>query len=130
MKQLTRRRFLAGLGVTTMSMSFGKGDAATRGPMLTRPIGRAAEHVRQFLCGLHGHDALLHFEQGRISLQCNSCGYETPGWDVKGVPARAEAPEHDQAARELLDDEKHRQDQDRRHDHEDESRSRALSDCR
>ena len=43
MKQLTRRRFLAGLGVTTMSMSFGKGDAATRGPMLTRPIGRAAD---------------------------------------------------------------------------------------
>ncbi len=44
--------------------------------------------------------------------------------------AIAEAPEHDQAARELLDDEQHRQDQDRGHDHEDESRSRALSACR
>ena len=55
-------------------------------------IGRAAGHVRQFLCGLHGHDALLHFEQGRMSLQCVSCGYESPGWDVKGVPARTEAP--------------------------------------
>ena len=54
-------------------------------------IGRAAEHVRQFLCGLHGHDALLHFEQGRISLQCTSCGYQTPGWDVKRAPARADA---------------------------------------
>ena len=62
-------------------------------------VGRAAEHVRQFLCGLHGHDALLHFEQGRISLQCTSCGYETPGWDVNGVRARAEAP---QAARHLI----------------------------
>jgi hypothetical protein len=49
---------------------------------------RMVEHVRQFLCGLHGHDALLHFGQGRLSLQCTSCGYETPGWDVKGTPAR------------------------------------------
>jgi hypothetical protein len=40
------------------------------------------DKVRQFLCGLHGHDALLHFEQGRMSLQCTSCGYETPGWDL------------------------------------------------
>ena len=55
-------------------------------------FGRAAGHVRQFLCGLHGHDALLHFEQGRMSLQCVSCGYESPGWDMKGVPARTEAP--------------------------------------
>jgi hypothetical protein len=56
-------------------------------------VGRATEHVRQFLCGLHGHDALLHFEQGRISLQCTSCGYQTPGWDVNGVAAQVEAPQ-------------------------------------
>jgi hypothetical protein len=41
------------------------------------------DKVRQFLCGLHGHDALLHFDQGRMSLQCTSCGYETPGWDLR-----------------------------------------------
>ena len=41
------------------------------------------DKVRQFLCGLHGHDALLHFESGRMSLQCTSCGYETPGWDLR-----------------------------------------------
>jgi hypothetical protein len=41
------------------------------------------DKVRQFLCSLHGHDALLHFEHGRISLQCSSCGYETPGWDLR-----------------------------------------------
>jgi hypothetical protein len=62
-------------------------------------FGRAADHVRRFLCGLHGHDALLHFEQGRISLQCTSCGYETPGWDVKRAPARLEAP---RAARRII----------------------------
>ena len=51
-------------------------------------FSRMVGHVRQFICGLHGHDALLHFGQGRLSLQCTSCGYETPGWDVKGDPAR------------------------------------------
>jgi hypothetical protein len=56
-------------------------------------VGRAAEQVRQILCGLHGHDALLHFEQGRISLQCTSCGYQTPGWDVKRAPEQDEKPQ-------------------------------------
>lgn len=41
------------------------------------------DKVRQFLCGLYGHDVLLHFERGRMSLQCTSCGYETPGWDLR-----------------------------------------------
>ena len=53
------------------------------------------DKVRQFLCGLHGHDALLHFEHGRMSLQCTSCGYETPGWDLRaseeGNPSRQAA---------------------------------------
>ena len=44
---------------------------------------RALGQVRQFICGLHGHDSLLHFEKGRLSLHCVSCGYETPGWDLK-----------------------------------------------
>src|SRR5262245_58327877 len=46
------------------------------------------DRVRQFLCSLHGHDALLHFEHGRMSLQCASCGYETPGWDLKTAKQR------------------------------------------
>lgn len=53
-------------------------------------LARAASQVRQFICSLHGHDALLHFEQGRMSMRCTSCEYETPGWDLKGVPARTE----------------------------------------
>ena len=66
-------------------------DALPQPP--TGLMSRAASHVRQFMCGLHGHDALLHFEQGRISLQCTSCGYQTPGWDVKRLPAQSEAPQ-------------------------------------
>lgn len=54
---------------------------------------RAAGQLRQFICGLHGHDSLLHFDHGRMSLLCTSCGYESPGWDVKGVPARRERAE-------------------------------------
>ena len=57
-----------------------------------RRISRAAAQVRQFLCGLNGHDALLQFEHRRISLQCASCGHETPGWDLRRVPAGEEAP--------------------------------------
>jgi hypothetical protein len=54
---------------------------------------RTAEQVRQFFCGLHGHDALLHFEHGRLSLLCTSCGYESPGWEVKAAQARRERGE-------------------------------------
>src|SRR5258705_12499975 len=70
-----------------------------RGQVSRRHIGWVSERgfgamvtdkVRQFLCGLHGHDALLHFEHGRMSLQCTSCGYETPGWDLR---ANDEAPQ-------------------------------------
>jgi hypothetical protein len=49
---------------------------------------RVGEQLRQFICGLHGHDSLLHFADGRVSLLCSSCGHETPGWDVKSKPVR------------------------------------------
>jgi hypothetical protein len=52
---------------------------------------RAILQVRQFVCGLHGHDSLMHFERGRVSLLCATCGHETPGWEVKAAPARREA---------------------------------------
>jgi hypothetical protein len=58
---------------------------------LTESIGvmtRVGEQLRRFVCGLHGHDSLLHFGDGRVSLLCSSCGHETPGWDVKSKPAR------------------------------------------
>ena len=51
-------------------------------------FARAAGQMRQLICGLHGHDALLHFDHGRISLLCTSCGYESPGWEVKEAQAR------------------------------------------
>ena len=56
-------------------------------------VSRVTLQLRQFMCGLHGHDALLHFERGRMSLLCASCGHETPGWDVKTASARQEGHE-------------------------------------
>ena len=53
-------------------------------------LGRASARARQFFCGLRGHDSLLHFQRGRLSLMCVSCGHETPGWDVGSLPARRE----------------------------------------
>ena len=68
---------------------------ATTTTMTTNPepdnvLSRAAQQLRQFMCALHGHDTMKHFERGRMSLLCASCGYETPGWDVKTAAARRE----------------------------------------
>jgi hypothetical protein len=49
-------------------------------------LARLATQARQLMCGLGGHDALLHFENERISLLCTSCGHQTPGWEAKGSP--------------------------------------------
>lgn len=51
-------------------------------------LARLTVKFRQGVCGLHGHDSLLHFDNGRISLMCSSCGHESPGWDVSGRAAR------------------------------------------
>jgi hypothetical protein len=41
------------------------------------------EWLHQAMCALHGHDALLQFDRGRMFLKCVSCGHESPGWTVK-----------------------------------------------
>ena len=47
------------------------------------------DRMRQMLCGLHGHDTLLQFEQERMFLRCVSCGHETPGWELNEAPRTA-----------------------------------------
>jgi hypothetical protein len=44
------------------------------------------DRVRQAVCGLHGHDNLLQFERERMFLKCVSCGFESPGWELKETP--------------------------------------------
>jgi NAD-dependent SIR2 family protein deacetylase len=47
-------------------------------------MNRAVSRVGQFLCGLSGHDSVLHFEGKRVNMRCTSCGHDTPGWEVSG----------------------------------------------
>ncbi len=47
-------------------------------------VARAVSRVSQLLCGLRGHDSVLHFERNRVNMRCTSCGYDTPGWEITG----------------------------------------------
>ena len=60
--------------------------AATTGIDTTNEtvVNRAMSRVSQFLCGLRGHDSVLHFEGKRVNMRCTSCGHDTPGWEVSG----------------------------------------------
>ena len=42
----------------------------------------AAERLVQARCGLGGHAMTMRFEKTRVSLQCMSCGHNTPGWTI------------------------------------------------
>jgi hypothetical protein len=56
--------------------------------MVTRLLNRVFDSIRHFVCGLHGHDELPHFEPRRLSMRCTTCGHETPGWDLKPAALR------------------------------------------
>ena len=43
----------------------------------------AAEGLQQARCGLGGHTMAMRFEKTRVSLQCMSCGHNTPGWTIR-----------------------------------------------
>jgi hypothetical protein len=63
------------------------------------------ERLGQLVCGMHGHDNLIQFEEYRMFLKCASCGHETPGWNLpnRRPVARADRPaQHDPAT--VMDD--------------------------
>jgi hypothetical protein len=53
-----------------------------------RMAARLAARLGQVLCGLHGHDSVLHFEGNRVMMRCTSCGHDTPGWEISGQGPR------------------------------------------
>lgn len=59
-------------------------DARIGETLLNRAVGRFG----QFLCGLRGHDSVLHFEANRVMMRCTSCGHESPGWEISGRAPR------------------------------------------
>ena len=51
-------------------------------------MSRIAASVGQFLCGVRGHDSVLHFEGNRVMMRCTSCGHDSPGWEIRGRAPR------------------------------------------
>jgi hypothetical protein len=51
-------------------------------------VARSLARLRQFYCGLHGHDNLLQFRAERMFLECVSCGHASPGWDLNMAPPK------------------------------------------
>ena len=51
-------------------------------------MARMATRLGQVVCGLHGHDSVLHFEGSRVMMRCTSCGRDTPGWEISGKGPR------------------------------------------
>src|SRR3954471_20715690 len=47
-------------------------------------IHRAFGRLGQLLCGVRGHDSVLHFEGNRVMMRCTSCGHDSPGWEITG----------------------------------------------
>jgi NAD-dependent SIR2 family protein deacetylase len=50
----------------------------------TNVVARAMGRLGQLLCGVRGHDSVLHFEGNRVMMRCTSCGHDTPGWEIDG----------------------------------------------
>ena len=72
----------------------------------TTVFDRIATWLQQTMCGFGGHDALLHFENERMSLRCVSCGHESPGWELNEAPptvtVRGDARRHALARPQLV----------------------------
>jgi hypothetical protein len=50
--------------------------------VLDRLFRRLTKRLGQMQCGITGHNVMLRYEPARLSLQCTSCGYESPGWEL------------------------------------------------
>jgi hypothetical protein len=51
-------------------------------------MARAMALLGQLVCGLRGHDAVLHFASNKVLMRCTSCGHESPGWEVSARAPR------------------------------------------
>ena len=47
-------------------------------------VQRVMGLMGQVLCGLRGHDSVLHFEGNKVMMRCTSCGHDSPGWEISG----------------------------------------------
>ena len=86
----------------TSGVSNGEQDVRAENGAIARAMGR----LSQLLCGLGGHEAVLHVEGKRVMMRCTSCGHETPGWEISGRGPRrryeGDASRHLMPSRELV----------------------------
>ena len=61
-------------------------DAGAVPSRLSDGLMHLVGNMGRVLCGVRGHDSLLHFERNRMMLRCMSCGHDTPGWEISGRP--------------------------------------------
>jgi hypothetical protein len=57
-----------------------KARTTVDGGAVSRVVGR----LGQILCGVRGHDSILHYEGNRVMMRCTSCGHDSPGWEISG----------------------------------------------
>jgi hypothetical protein len=71
-------------------LRFSSDPAETASDWLEHFVQRATRRAGQLRCGITGHNILIRYEPARLSLQCTTCGYESPGWELE--PPRATPP--------------------------------------
>jgi hypothetical protein len=69
--------------VTNYPQQLSATGTTTRGTP-SSALARAMGWLGQMLCGVRGHDSVLHFESNRVMMRCTSCGHDTPGWEIGG----------------------------------------------
>ena len=62
---------------------------------------RMRRSVGRFICGLFGHEMLLHFDADRMCLQCFRCSAQSPGWVIDVNPAFRRCVGHSAKARKV-----------------------------
>lgn len=74
---------------TRMVLEFGAAHVEAD-DWLAQCFQRAIRRAGQLRCGVTGHNLLIRYAPDRLSLQCTTCGYESPGWELES--ARRLAP--------------------------------------
>lgn len=70
---------------TRMVLEFGAEHVEPADDWLAQSFQRAIKRAGQLRCGVTGHNLLIHHAPNRLSLQCTTCGYESPGWELESA---------------------------------------------
>jgi len=70
--------------VTNYPQQLAATDSIQTGTPDPSVVARVVTRLNQTICGLSGHDRLVHVEGTRVTMRCTTCGHDTPGWEVSG----------------------------------------------